>query len=89
MALRDGNTETFDTTGERGVHSHLPLLCSEGPLSQSLGEAWAQGRATAKPTDSRCTSADGFAVRMKRTKVGAGLFILFTVFGGEMKTGKS
>ena len=31
------------------------------------------GRATAKPTDSRRTSADGFAVRMKRTKAGAGL----------------
>ena len=31
------------------------------------------GRATAKPTDSRCSSADGFAVKMKRTKAGAGL----------------
>ncbi|NBH73733.1 hypothetical protein D3Z51_17340 [Clostridiaceae bacterium] len=28
------------------------------------------GRATAKPTDSRRSSADGFAVRMKRTKAG-------------------
>ena len=28
------------------------------------------GRATAKPTVSRRTSADGFAVRMKRTKAG-------------------
>ena len=28
------------------------------------------GRATAKPTDSRRTSADGFAVRMERTKAG-------------------
>ena len=31
------------------------------------------GRATAKPTGSRRTSADGFAVKMKRTKAGAGL----------------
>lgn len=28
------------------------------------------GRATAKPTDSRRTSADGFAVKMERTKAG-------------------
>jgi len=28
------------------------------------------GRATAKPTDSRRSSADGFAVKMKRTKAG-------------------
>ena len=28
------------------------------------------GRATAKPTDSRRTSADGFAVKMKLTKTG-------------------
>ncbi len=31
------------------------------------------GRATAKPNDCRRSSADGFAVRMKRTKTGAGL----------------
>ena len=31
------------------------------------------GRATAKPTVSRRTSADGFAVKMKQTKAGAGL----------------
>ena len=41
--------------------THLPLSCS-------LGEAG--GRATAKPTGSRRTSADGFAVKMKRTKAG-------------------
>ena len=35
------------------------------PLSCSLGEAG--GRATAKPTFSHRTSADGFAVRMERT----------------------
>jgi len=46
------------------------------------------GRATAKPTSSRRTSADGFAVRMERTKTGAGFFILFPVFGGEMATAK-
>ena len=37
----------------------------------SLGEVG--GRATAKPNDCRRSSADGFAVRMKRTKTGAGL----------------
>ncbi len=31
------------------------------------------GRVAAKPTGSRRSSADGFAVRMKRTKAGAGL----------------
>ena len=41
----------------------------------SLGEVGgAGGRATAKPTGSRRSSADGFAVRMKRTKAGAGLY---------------
>ena len=39
----------------------------------SSGEVGARGRATAKPTGSRRSSADGFAVRMKRTKAGAGL----------------
>ena len=29
-----------------------------------------RGRATAKPTDSHRTSADGFAVKMERTKAG-------------------
>ena len=48
----------------------------------------ARGRATAKPTDSHRSSADGFAVRMKRTKAGAGCKILFPVFGGEMATAK-
>ena len=37
----------------------------------SLGEAG--GRATAKHADSRRRSADGFAVKMKRTKAEAGL----------------
>ena len=46
------------------------------------------GRATAKPTVSRRTSADGFAVIMKRTKAGQGCQILFPVFGGEMATAK-
>ena len=39
----------------------------------SLGEVGARGRATAKPNASRRSSADDFAVRMKRTKAGAGL----------------
>ena len=43
------------------------------PLSCSLGEARGAGRATAKPTVNRRTSADGFAVKMERTKAGAGL----------------
>ncbi len=46
------------------------------------------GRATAKPTDRRHSSADGFAVRMKRTKAGQDCVILFHVFGGEMATAK-
>ena len=47
------------------------------------------GRATAKPTVSRRTSADGFAVIMERTKAGGqGCQILFPVFGGEMTTAK-
>ena len=46
------------------------------------------GRATAKPTVSRRTSADGFAVKMERTKAGQGCQILFPVFGGEMATAK-
>ncbi len=46
------------------------------------------GRATAKPNASRRSSADGFAVRMKRTKAGQGCQILFPVFGGEMATAK-
>ena len=46
------------------------------------------GRATAKPTGSRRSSADGFAVRMKRTKAGQDCQILFPVFGGEMATAK-
>ena len=47
------------------------------------------GRATAKPTVSRRNSADGFAVRMERTKAGGqGCKILFPVFGGEMVTAK-
>jgi len=32
------------------------------------------GRATAKPTGSRRTSADGFAVKMERTKAGGRIF---------------
>ncbi len=32
-----------------------------------------EGRATAKPTGSRRSSADGFAVKMEQTKAGAGL----------------
>ena len=47
------------------------------------------GRATAKPTVSRRSSADGFAVKMKRTKAGGQDYqILFPVFGGEMATAK-
>ena len=47
------------------------------------------GRATAKPTVSRRTSADGFAVKMKQTKAGGqDCQILFPVFGGEMATAK-
>ena len=46
------------------------------------------GRATAKPTGNRRSSADGFAVRMKQTKAGQDFFILFPVFGGEMATAK-
>ena len=46
------------------------------------------GRATAKPTVSRRSSADGFVVRMKRTKSGQDCKILFPVFGSEMATAK-
>ena len=44
--------------------THLPLSCSFG---RGRGRG---GRATAKPTVSRRTSADGFAIKMKRTKAG-------------------
>ena len=55
-----------------------------------FGRGWGRGgRATAKPTVSRRSSADGFAVKMKQTKAGGqDCQILFPVFGGEMATAK-
>lgn len=47
-----------------------------------------RGSATAKPTDSRSSSADSFTVGIKRTKTGQDYKILFPVFSGEMATAK-
>ena len=47
------------------------------------------GRATAKPTDSRRSSAEGFAVKNEADESGGqDCQILFPVFGGEMATAK-
>ena len=47
------------------------------------------GRATAKPTGSRRSSADGFAVKYGADESGGqDCQILFPVFGGEMATAK-
>ena len=47
------------------------------------------GRATAKPTVSRRTSADGFAVRMEQTKTGAGFFYPVPRFRRRNGNGKN
>jgi len=47
------------------------------------------GRATAKPNDGRRSSADGFAVRMERTKAGAGFFYPVPRFRQRNGNGKN